>query len=147
MKNTVKKHCKNIPNKYYSGLNIKDKIKQCQEIKKSKKYYQKRQYFTRKKLKSYKYKSSQHVKDFKKKYQISLGNLKEIERVTGVPVKASKEVLKRGRGAYLSSGTRPNQTPESWARARLASFILQRGAYIRDKDIWDKYQIDKKIKY
>ena len=26
MKNTVKKHCKNIPNKYYSGLKIENKI-------------------------------------------------------------------------------------------------------------------------
>ena len=28
----------------------------------------------------------------------------------------------------------------------MASFILKRGAYIRDKDIWNKYNIDSKIK-
>ena len=54
--------------------------------------------------------------------------------------------VKRGRGAYFSNGSRPNQTPESWGRARLASFILKRGAYIKDKDIWKLYHIDSKIK-
>jgi hypothetical protein len=46
----------------------------------------------------------------------------------------------------LRNGSRPNQTPESWGRARLASFILKRGAYIKDKDIWKLYHIDSKIK-
>ena len=142
----IKKTCKNIPKKYYSGIDKEDIINQCNEINKSRKEYKKKKYFTRKKIKSYKYKPSKHVIDFKKKYCIDLGNLKKIEEVTGVPIGASKLVLKRGRGAYLSNGSRPNQTPESWARARLASFILKRGAYIRDKDIWNKYDIDSKIK-
>ena len=146
MENNIKKACKNIPKKYYSGIDKKDIVNQCNEIKKSRKNYKKQKYFTRKKIKSYKHKPSRHVIDFKKKYCIDMGNLKKIQEITGVPIRASKEVLKRGRGAYLSNGSRPNQTPESWARARLASFILKRGAYIRDKDIWNKYNIDSKIK-
>ena len=146
MEAQIEKNCKNISKKYYAGLNKKDQLEQCKEIKKSRKSYKKNKYFTRKKRKSYKHKSSSHVVDFKKKYCIGLGNLKKIQQITGVPIEASKAVLKRGRGAYLSNGSRPNQTPESWARARLASFILKRGAYIRDKDIWDKYKIDSKIK-
>tara|TARA_Y100000589_G_C27194651_1_gene646258 strand:+ start:4347 stop:5327 length:981 start_codon:yes stop_codon:yes gene_type:complete len=146
MEAQIEKNCKNISKKYYAGLSKKDQLEQCKEIKKSRKSYKKNKYFTRKKRKSYRHKSSSHVIDFKKKYCIELGNLKKIQQITGVPIGASKAVLKRGRGAYLSNGSRPNQTPESWARARLASFILKRGAYIRDKDIWDKYKIDSKIK-
>ena len=33
-------------------------------------------------------------------------------------------VMSKGRGAYKSSGSRPNQTAESWARGRLYSVIL-----------------------
>jgi len=75
-----------------------------------------------------------------------MGNLKLIENVTGIPVEASEKVLKKGRGAFSSSGSRPGQTAESWARARLASFALGRGAYKADYSIWKEYNIDKKIK-
>ena len=33
------------------------------------------------------------------------------------------EIVKKGQGAYYSSGSRPNQTGHSWGRARLASSI------------------------
>lgn len=152
MDKKIKKSCKDISNKYYSGLNKQDIVEHCKEINlsrkhyKNKKYFTRKKHFTRKKLDSYKYKPSIHVVDFKKKYCIDLWNLKKIEKITGVPEEACKEVLHRGRGAYFSNGSRPNQTPESWARARLASFILKRKAYIIDKDIWIKYNIDSKLK-
>ena len=38
-------------------------------------------------------------------------------------MKALKHITKKGRGAYYSSGSRPNQTAQSWARARLASAL------------------------
>lgn len=139
------KSCKDISTNYYSGLYKKDIEEQCKEIKLSRKQYKNQPYLTRKKRDFYTYEPSIHVVDFKKKYRIDLGNLKKIEQITGVPEKASKEVLHRGRRAYFSSGSRPNQTPESWARARLASFILKRKAYIIDKDIWIKYNIDSKL--
>jgi hypothetical protein len=44
-------------------------------------------------------------------------------------------ILRKGRGAYYSSGSRPNQTAESWARARLASAITHGKASLVDKDI------------
>ena len=34
-----------------------------------------------------------------------------------------KTIVKKGMGAYYSSGSRPNQTAQSWGRARLASAI------------------------
>ena len=33
------------------------------------------------------------------------------------------EIVKKGEGAYYSSGSRPNQTAKSWGLARLASSI------------------------
>ena len=50
------------------------------------------------------------------------------------------KILAKGRGAYYSSGSRPNQTPESWARARLASVIMNGPARKVDIDIWNKYK-------
>ena len=139
------KECRGIPPKYYRGLDIKDKIQQCKDIKKSQKLYPKHKYYPRRHLKSFKSKPSRHVVEFKKKYGINLDDLEKIEEVTGVPVKASKEVIKRGMGAYFS-GSRPNQNVYSWGRARLASFILKHNAYKRDYDIWKKYNIDKTYK-
>ena len=43
-------------------------------------------------------------------------------------------------GAYYSSGSRPNQTPMSWGRARLASVILNGPSRRIDKNIWNKYK-------
>jgi len=37
---------------------------------------------------------------------------------------AMKEIVRKGKGAYYSSGSRPNQTATSWARARLASALI-----------------------
>ena len=34
-----------------------------------------------------------------------------------------RKIVKKGQGAYFSSGSRPNQTGHSWGRARLASAI------------------------
>ena len=43
--------------------------------------------------------------------------------------------------AYYNSGSRPNQTPQSWSLARLASVILNGGARKVDQSIWDKYKL------
>jgi len=34
-----------------------------------------------------------------------------------------KKIVNKGEGAYYSSGSRPNQTPQSWGHARLASAV------------------------
>jgi len=40
--------------------------------------------------------------------------------------------VNKGEGAYYSSGSRPNQTPQSWGLARLASAITGGNASIVD---------------
>ena len=47
-------------------------------------------------------------------------------------------IVKKGEGAYFSSGSRPNQTPQSWGLARLASSITSGKAAAVDYDIIKK---------
>ena len=66
---------------------------------------------------------------------------KNIAKVTGIPYKALDEVMKRGEAAYFSSGSRPNQTPSSWGRARMYSYILGGPARKVDSSITKKYNV------
>tara|TARA_A100001391_G_scaffold203009_2_gene194184 strand:+ start:1119 stop:1499 length:381 start_codon:yes stop_codon:yes gene_type:complete len=112
------------------SLTPADRKKQIKSIKEGK---------DRPKVESFKSKRSSHVADFEKKYGYKITNdsriSKEIISKTGI-----NKILAKGRGAYYSAGSRPNQTPDSWARARLASVILGRGARKIDKEIWEKYK-------
>jgi hypothetical protein len=87
----------------------------------------------------YKTKRSSHVVAFEKKYGEKITNdsfiSKNIISKTGID-----KILAKGRGAYYSSGSRPNVSAEQWARARLASVILNKGARKVDQEIWDKYK-------
>ena len=67
---------------------------------------------------------------------------KNIAKITGIPLKAIDEVYKKGEGAFYSSGSRPNQTPSSWARGRIYAYIMG-GEKVRkvDKDITEKYKV------
>ena len=61
--------------------------------------------------------------------------------MTGIPFKAVNAVFKKGEGAYYSSGSRPGQSPQSWAYARLYSYILGGPARKTDKSITEKYNV------
>tara|TARA_R100000805_G_C3601521_1_gene102193 strand:+ start:471 stop:881 length:411 start_codon:yes stop_codon:yes gene_type:complete len=120
-----------LPKKYVAGLSKEDKKKQVESIKKGK---------DRPKLKSAPpSKRSSHVEKFEKKYGYKISNTsrisKEIISKTGID-----KILSKGRGAYYSQGSRPNTTPEQWARARLASVIMGGNARKVDKAIWEKYK-------
>ena len=77
----------------------------------------------RPKLESFKSKRSPFVERFEKKYGFKITDKSKIAKslmtLTGI-----NKVLEKGRGAYFSSGSRPNQTKDSWAFARLASVLL-----------------------
>lgn len=115
-----------IPKKYTANLSRKDKKKQMRSIKKAQRSYRKKkkEYIDRPKLKSYRSKKSSWVKKFEKKYGKDVKSLKQISKATGIPVKALQKVIKKGKGAYYSSGSRPNQTASSWGKARMYSFIM-----------------------
>ena len=105
-------------------LSKKDKKKQKREIKKSRKAYKKGNYYTRKKVKSFKSKESAHVTKAKKIYGVdNVSPSSNLAKKTGCSISALRKIVKKGQGAYYSSGSRPNQTGHSWGRARLASSI------------------------
>ena len=71
--------------------------------------------------------------------------LKQISDVTGIPKPALSAVKRKGMGAYYSSGSRPNQTAESWGLARMYSYILGGPTRKIDHHITEKYNV--KFKY
>lgn len=117
-------------------LTKKDKKKQVNMIIKSKKLYKKHKYYTRKNIPSYKNKKSSHILDAQKIYNIEkITPNKELSRKTGCSIEALKKIVKKGEGAYFSSGSRPNQTAQSWGLARLASSITAGKSAAVDYDI------------
>jgi hypothetical protein len=101
----------------------------------------------RPKLKTFKSKKSKQTEAFDKKYGDRLKNMKggkskqNISKLTGIPVRALKEVYDKGLAAY-KTGSRPAQTANSWATARMNSFIMGIGGSRKaDKEIIKKYKI------
>ena len=132
---------KKLPKHYTARLSKKDKKKQIRSIKKASLAYEKGKYIDLPKLKSYKSKKSSWVTKFEKKYGEDVKTYKEIEKATGIPVKVLKLVVKKGKGAYYSSGSRPNQTAESWGKARMYSYIMGGPTRKVDQHITDKYKV------
>ena len=120
-----------IPKKYIpKSLSKEDREKQIESIRKGK---------DRPKVKSFKSKRSSHVVKFEKKYGTKISDFKFISKNI-IKQKGIDEIMKKGRAAYYT-GSRPNQTPTSWALARLASVIMNGKARQVDLDIWNKYKI------
>lgn len=57
---------------------------------------------------------------------------------TGCSKKALLKIIKKGQGAYYSSGSRPNQSAHSWGIARLASAITSGKAAAIDYKILEE---------
>ena len=114
-----------IPQRYIpKHLSKKDKNIIRRELKKSRKQYKKRKYHTRKIVKSFKSKTSSHILKARNMYKTQkIAPTKELAKKTGCSLKGLRSIKKKGMGAYYSSGSRPNQTAQSWGYARLASAI------------------------
>lgn len=105
-------------------LSNKDKKKQVSMLLKSKRMYKNNVFYTRKRVASYKNKKSNHILDARKIYGIdTVTPNKELATKTGCSISALKQIVRKGEGAYFSSGSRPNQTAQSWGLARMASSI------------------------
>jgi hypothetical protein len=126
---------KHIPKKYTARLSRKDRSKQKKSIMHSRKMYKKGVYVDRPKLKSYPKKKSNHIVKFEKRYNRKITDKNFIDKHI-LSKKGQNQILKKGRGAYYSSGSRPNQTSSSWAYARLASVITGGKARKVDNKIW-----------
>ena len=129
-----------VPIRYLpKNLTKKDRKSQMKMLLKSKKLYKKNKYFTRKSLPSYKNKKSNHIVNARKIYNIkNITPNAELAEKTGCKLSALKQIVRKGEGAYYSSGSRPNQTAQSWGLARLASSLTSGKSAAVDYDIIKK---------
>lgn len=130
VKVSYKGETRNVPATYLKGLKGAERKKQIKSFFEGK---------DRPKT-SAKTKRSKWVIMFEKKYKTKITDKKFINKniLTNV---GQKKVMDKGKGAYYSSGSRPNQTASSWAYARLASVIMGGPARKIDKSIWNKYNL------
>ena len=120
-------------------LTQKDKKKQLEELIKSRKLYKKGKYYTRKHVSSFKSKKSHYITEAKKIYNVDkIGSTNKLSKATGCSKNALSKIIQKGEGAYFSSGSRPNQSAQSWGLARLASAITSGKAASIDYNILEK---------
>lgn len=112
-----------------STLSKKDRKKQINSIKKR---------TNRPKLNSYISKRSKFAKLYENKYYQKITNKNFISK-NFISKKGIELILNKGKAAYYTSGSRPNQTKESWSYGRLASVILFGPAFYIDQNIALKY--------
>ena len=135
------------PKTYTAGLSSLDKQKQKKQLDKSRSDYKKGKFTGRKKLSSYKPKPSTFVEQVKKKTGVGMNFDKLADKLTRTNRRKKElktafgEVASKARGAFYSSGSRPNQTPSSWAKARVASVLVGGPSRKIDKKIVEKYNI------
>jgi hypothetical protein len=140
-----------VPLRYIpKNLTRKDKITQRRMLRKSRKLYKstKKQYYTRKPLASYKNKTSKHILKARRLYKLDhIMPSGALAKATGCSLQALKKIVSKGEGAYFSSGSRPNQTAQSWGLARLASAVTGGKAAAVDYKIIDQGCNHKKAAY
>ncbi len=105
-------------------LSKNDRTTQLKMLAKSRKMYKQGKYYTRKKLPSFTSKESKHIKTARRLYKVdTIAPSDELSIATGCSVDALQKIVSKGEGAYFSSGSRPNQTAQSWGYARLGSSL------------------------
>ena len=114
-----------VPIRYLpKRLTKKDRATQLKMLAKSRKMYKQGKYYTRKKVPSFQSKESDHVKKARRLYGVdTVAPSRELSLATGCSVDAMERIVAKGEGAYFSSGSRPNQTAQSWGYARLGSSL------------------------
>jgi hypothetical protein len=130
VKITYKGKSKNVPASYVKGLKGKDREKQIKSIFEG----------TFRPETDFKSKRSSWAVKFEKKYKTNIKDKKFINDNI-LKTRGQNLIIKKGMGAYFSSGSKPNQTPQSWGYGRLASVIMGGASRKIDKDIWEKYKV------
>lgn len=121
-----------LPKRYVpSSLTKSQKAKQVKSIKEGK---------NRPKLEGVKTRKSKWTTKAEKYFK---GNTSKsnIAKTLGVSIKGINEIIKKGEGAYYSSGSRPNVSATQWGISRLYSVLFGGKARQIDKAIVDKYNI------
>lgn len=130
-----------IPERYFEGLNQKERALMTKEILKrpdSLKYWSAdKAYAKRLKKEKESLPKSQYTLAYHKKYgKENAGSLEKISRVTGIKESILKEVYKRGIGAWQGSH-RPGIYSNQWAQVRIYSFVMGgKTQKTTDRDLW-----------
>ena len=136
-----------VPMRYVPrALSRKDRRKQIAMLKRSRRLYKRGKFYGRTtKLKSYPHVASKHVVAARRMYHVDrIVPNAALAAATGCSVGSLQKIVKKGEGAYYSSGSRPNQTAQSWGIARLASALTGGPAAKVDAHILEKYCKSKK---
>jgi hypothetical protein len=114
-----------VPLRYLpTQLTRRDKAVQLKMLLRSRALYKKNKYYARGTVTSYNHKKSSHLTDARKIYGVATVTPgAELSMKTGCSLSALRQIVRKGEGAYYSSGSRPNQTAQSWGLARLASAL------------------------
>ena len=126
-----------------TSLTKKDRKKQSKMLLKSRRLYKKGKYYTRKRVVSFTSKKSPHILKATKMYNVdTIGPTNELAKATGCSKEALAKIINKGEGAYYSSGSRPNQTSQSWGIARLASSITAgKAAALKAQAGWGQHHV------
>jgi len=131
-----------IPRRYLpKGLSDKDRRTQRAALKRSRASYRQTHRFVPRPttLRSYPHRKSPHIRRAEALYDIpTVYPNSVLAKATGCSVNALRQIVRKGRGAYYSSGSRPNQTADSWGYARLASAITGQNASVVDRAILER---------
>jgi len=128
------------PKDKQTGLNKKYVPKSLTSSQKKKQVKSIREKTDRPKLKNVKTKESKWTKKAQTYFD---GNtsISNISKKTGVSTTGLNKIIKKGEGAYYSSGSRPNVSARQWGLSRLYSVLFGGAARKVDKEIVDKYKI------
>ncbi len=127
---------------YIANLTPSQKLLQEKAIQRSKSYYERTgKVKARPKVSDKPYKRSTHAKNFEEQYGYKISDISRVKK--DFPDVDVDTIIRKGKGAYMSSGSRPNQTPTSWALARLASVLTGGKALKVDKNLVGKEALDK----
>ena len=137
MTSMIKKQTRKITMRYLpKSLSRKDRKKQSAMLQKSRREYKKGHFYTRKQVPTF---HSNHIINARKIYNVeTIGATNELAKKTGCRKQALAKIINKGEGAYFSSGSRPNQTAQSWGIARLASAITAGKAAAVDYSILEE---------
>lgn len=120
--------------KYLAGLTPQQRLLQQKAIRQSQKTYSDEGLVEeRPKVSDKPTPRSSWVKKFEAKHGFPITDLAKVKKA--YPNADVDTILKKGRGAYASSGSRPNVSSFQWAYARLASALLGGPAAKVDKNL------------
>lgn len=128
--------------KYIADLTPSQRLLQEQAIRRSQAYYERTgKVKSRPKVSDTPYKRSSHATKFENKFGYKISDINRVKK--DFPDTDVDTILRKGKGAYMSSGSRPNQTPTSWSLARLASVLTGGKALKVDKDLVGSKSLEK----